>query len=67
MVYNNNRVSIEESMKCNIDFPEDFEVNPSNMFAYNNRGAAHVKLGLYDKAIADFTEAIELKSSCALL
>jgi tetratricopeptide (TPR) repeat protein len=66
LVYKNSGVSIEESRKCNIDFPKDLEQNPSNAFAYNNRGAAHVKLGLYDKAVADFTEAIELKPSCAL-
>ena len=28
LAYNNNGVSIEESRKCNIDFPQDFECNP---------------------------------------
>jgi tetratricopeptide (TPR) repeat protein len=66
LAYNNSGVSIEKSRKYNINFPKNIELNPSNVFAYNNRGAAHGKLGLYDQAVADFTEAIELEPSCPL-
>ena len=66
LAYNNSGVSIEKSRKYNIDFPKNDERNPSNVFAYNNRGVAHGKLGLYNEAVADLTEAIELKPLCAL-
>jgi tetratricopeptide (TPR) repeat protein len=34
--------------------------NPHSDFAYNNRGAYYLSRGLYDKAIADFSKAIEI-------
>jgi Flp pilus assembly protein TadD len=33
---------------------------PSNAAAYNNRGIAYCEIGEYDRALADFTEAIRL-------
>jgi tetratricopeptide (TPR) repeat protein len=35
--------------------------NDTSDFAYNNRGANYLSQGMFDKAIADFTKAIEIK------
>ena len=36
------------------------QLNPDDTNAYSNRGAVFVSKGDYDRAIADFTKAIEL-------
>jgi tetratricopeptide (TPR) repeat protein len=39
--------------------------NSNSVIAYNNRGAAYHQQGLFDKAINDYTKAIELKPDYA--
>jgi tetratricopeptide (TPR) repeat protein len=36
------------------------KINPENMWAFNNRGFAHGRLGNYSKAVEDYTRAIEI-------
>jgi tetratricopeptide (TPR) repeat protein len=36
------------------------ELDPDHEFAYNNRGAAYLNLGEYERAIEDLNRAIEL-------
>ena len=46
--------------------PDPPRFDPKDATAYNNRGHAHQAKGNYDKAIADFTEAIRLDPGFAL-
>lgn len=39
--------------------------NPDSPFAFNNRGAAYHNQGLVDKAVSDYSKAIELKQDYA--
>jgi tetratricopeptide (TPR) repeat protein len=36
------------------------ELNPEDVYSYNNRGLVYIDLGNYDKAIVDFNKAIDL-------
>ena len=40
-------------------------MKPDNVEAYIHRGLAYHHKGEYDRAIEDFTKAIELKPNCA--
>ena len=42
-------------------YDKAIELNPKDADAYNNRGAAKMKLKQYKEAIADYDKAIELK------
>ena len=42
------------------------ELNPRHVGAYNNRGAAFHMQGKHDKAIKDFTTAIDLEPNFSL-
>jgi Flp pilus assembly protein TadD len=37
------------------------KLNPTDPLAYNNHGGAHHKKGDIDRAIADYTKAIQLR------
>ncbi|MBI2900173.1 MAG: tetratricopeptide repeat protein, partial [Planctomycetes bacterium] len=42
------------------DYTQAIEIDPRNLFAYNNRGVARSVQGRIDDAIADYTKAIEI-------
>jgi Tfp pilus assembly protein PilF len=42
------------------DANKAIEIDPNDPNAYDTRGTIHVKLGLRDKAIADFRKALQL-------
>jgi len=41
------------------------KLDPTNVNAYFNRGSAYDSLGEYEKAVADYTHALDLDSSSA--
>ena len=47
-------------------FNRALKVDPQDHLAYNNRGVAYKRKGLYDKAIEDFNRAIEIKPDYTL-
>lgn len=49
----------ERALKC---FDKSIELEPSNPGLYYNRGVEYNNLEIYDKAILDFTSAIDLTS-----
>ena len=42
------------------DFTAVIKEDPSNANAYFNRGATHDSVGAYDKAVADYSRALEI-------
>ena len=47
------------------DFTTVLKLDPTNVNAYFNRGSAYDSLGEYEKAVADYTHALDLDSSSA--
>lgn len=47
-------------------YNESIELNPNNIFAYNNRGRSYRALNQYELAIQDFNKAIQLNPNDAL-
>ena len=45
------------------DFTTVLKLDPTNVNAYFNRGSAYDSLGQYEKAVADYTHALDLDSS----
>ena len=45
------------------DFTTVLKLDPNNVNAYFNRGSAYDSLGQYEKAVADYTHALDLDSS----
>lgn len=52
-------------MQAVADFTTVLKLDPSNVNAYFNRGSAYDSLGQYEKAVADYTHALDLDSSSA--
>ena len=46
--------------KAVADYSKAIELDPSNVYAWHNRGMIHATLGQVDEAVADYTKAIEL-------
>ena len=46
-------------------YDKEIKNNPRSSFAYNNRGAAKVKLGEYKSAIKDYSKAIQIDQNYA--
>jgi tetratricopeptide (TPR) repeat protein len=46
--------------KALADFNQAIQLDPTYVFAYNNRGNVYLHKGDYDKAIADYDKAIQL-------
>ena len=47
------------------DFTTVLKLDPTNVNAFFNRGSAYDSLGQYEKAVADYTHALDLDSSSA--
>ena len=52
--------NFEQAIK---DFTKVLEHDATNANAYFNRGSTHDSIGAYDKAIADYSKALELDKS----
>lgn len=50
-------------MQAVADFTTVLKLDPTNVNAYFNRGSAYDSLGQYEKAVADYTHALDLDSS----
>lgn len=50
-------------MQAVADFTTVLRLDPTNVNAYFNRGSAYDSLGQYEKAVADYTHALDLDSS----
>lgn len=50
-------------MQAVADFTTVLKLDPTNVNAYFNRGSAYDSLGQYEKAVADYTRALDLDSS----
>ena len=48
------------------EYTEAIRINPADPGAYNTRGMSYAEKGDYDRAIADFTEAIRLDPNASL-
>jgi tetratricopeptide (TPR) repeat protein len=46
-----------------VDFTEAIRLNPKDAVTYNRRGIAYYMKGDYDRAIADFTEALRIDTN----
>ncbi len=52
-------------MQAVADFTTVLKLDPTNVNAFFNRGSAYDSLGQYEKAVADYTHALDLDSSSA--
>jgi tetratricopeptide (TPR) repeat protein len=57
-------LNLRKNFQAILDYSKSIELDPT-FVAYHNRGLAYLRASEYQKAIADFTRAIELKSSIA--
>ena len=51
------------SVQAVADFTTVLKLDPTNVNAYFNRGSAYDSLGQYEKAVADYTHALDLDNS----
>ena len=65
----NAKQHIRDKHKCGLQAVADFttvlKLDPTNVNAFFNRGSAYDSLGQYEKAVADYTHALDLDSSSA--
>ena len=58
-------VMLEQMNRAIEVYSHAIELNPNNIYTYNNRGVAYGAKGDYDRAIADYTKAIQLNPNYA--
>ena len=58
-------VMLEQMNRAIEVYSHAIELNPNNIYTYNNRGVTYGAKGDYDRAIADYTKAIQLNPNYA--
>ena len=59
----NNYSDNGDDIKAIANYNKAIEIDPKDIYSYNNRGLSYINLGKYESAIADFNKAIELDSN----
>lgn len=57
------KMHLERYQEALADFDRALEIDPTNLYAWNNRGYTYTLLEDYQKALPDFEEAIKLDNS----
>jgi tetratricopeptide (TPR) repeat protein len=65
--YSNHGLAQKDDAAAISDYDEALKLNPDNYAALNNRGAAFVRTGDYDRAIQDLDSALKLKTDSSVL